>query len=185
MSDEDAPQKPQARARASANGTGWGGMARGAHPAKLRFRFPTPGPGRSRGYSVVGEARRDRDERIAEEMRELYYAFATDPEKPDSIRLSAADHLLDRIEGKPVAPVLTATASADDALSRMTDEELVAERCASRKKMLAFLRANFDEGRAPLAPADRALADTYGITTDEIRHSSVSFNLRDAHVPES
>jgi len=106
-----------------ANGPGWGGPAKGASIKPKRPALGTPGPGRGH-YSVAGEERRERKERLAEEMCELYYTFAHDPEQPTMVRLSAATHLLNRIDGLAVAKVVTS--EADD-LSMMTVEELEAE----------------------------------------------------------
>jgi len=58
-----------------------------------------PGPGRGR-YTVAGEARAARRERLADEMCEILYTIAHTAEQP-SLRIQAADKLLDRIEGRP------------------------------------------------------------------------------------
>lgn len=87
------------------NGAGWGGPAKGSspHPHKNRPAFSdTPGPGRG-NYSIPGEAKAQRNERHAEEMRELYYTFAHDIAKKDEVRMTAATHLLNRIEGMPAS----------------------------------------------------------------------------------
>lgn len=86
----------------------------------------------SRETARAGEQKRERNERHAEEMRELYYTFAHDPEQPAMMRLSAATHLLNRIDGLPVAKVVTS--EADD-ISLMTDEELEAELACLEAKL--------------------------------------------------
>lgn len=60
---------------------------------------------RPRAFSIEDEARTARNERHAEEMRELYHVVAHDPGERTTIWLSAATHLLNRIEGLPVAKV--------------------------------------------------------------------------------
>lgn len=84
------------------NGKGWGGPAKGASKAKQQLLTGTPGPGRG-NYSITGEAKAQRNERHAEEMRELYYTFAHDEAKKDEVRMTAATHLLNRIEGMPAS----------------------------------------------------------------------------------
>jgi hypothetical protein len=105
-----------------AGGPGWGGPAKGASSSR-RKPLTKAGPGRGR-YTVAGEQRHERRERWIEEMCELYYVFAHDPNEPAPTRSSAATHLLNRLDGLPVAKVVTA--EADD-LSQMTNEELGAE----------------------------------------------------------
>lgn len=87
-------------------GMGWGGPAKGKSVATAApsFTGDAPGPGRG-NFSIAGEDRAAREERHAEEMRQIYYDFATDDVREDNIRLSAATHLLDRIEGKPAQKV--------------------------------------------------------------------------------
>ena len=83
-----------------ANGRGWGGVARGASVSR-RHKLTGAGPGRG-NFSVAGEAREQRNERIAEEMCELYYSIALDVRQPSMVRVHAAERLLNRIEGTPV-----------------------------------------------------------------------------------
>ena len=137
-----ATKKPGSRkktsgapARKSGNGEGWGGPARGAHEAKPAYQFErTPGPGRGH-FTIAGEQRHEREARIAEEMRELLYGFATDNEREDNIRLQASTKLMDRIEGLPVQKLVTQQA---DALTRMTDEQL-SDAAAETERRLATL----------------------------------------------
>ena len=70
--------------------------------ARVSFRNPIAGPGRGR-FSIEGEARQDREERHSEEMREVLYTIARDANAPEMVRLHAADKMLDRIEGRPIA----------------------------------------------------------------------------------
>lgn len=118
------------------NGAGWGGPAKGPGNGSPRHKFTAPGPGRGR-YSIEGEIRSARRERHAEEMLELYYALAHDPEESATIRLTAATHLLNRIDGLPVAKVVTAET---DPYSMMSDEDLVAEIKRTRAKVELFAR---------------------------------------------
>lgn len=80
------------------NGAGWGGPAKG--PGKKTDR-PLLRGGPGRGH--VNEDRLQRNERWKEEMLTLYHDFASDEEKADATRLSAATHLLNRLDGLPVA----------------------------------------------------------------------------------
>ena len=85
-----------------AGGPGWGGQARGASGAKRHDLQGQSGPGRGM-FSQEGEERAERRARYAEEMCELYYTFAKDPEQPTMVRISAATHLLNRLDGLPIA----------------------------------------------------------------------------------
>ena len=80
------------------NGVGWGGPAKGASTKGDR---PLLQGGPGRGH--VNEDRQKRNERWSEEMLGLYHGIASDPNKPDATRLSAATHLLNRLDGLPVA----------------------------------------------------------------------------------
>ena len=60
------------------------------------------GPGRGH-FSMAGAARRERKERLAEELCKLLYALALDPAQPAMLRVNAAAALLNRIEGLPLA----------------------------------------------------------------------------------
>jgi hypothetical protein len=105
-----------------AGGPGWGGPAKGASTAR---RKPLAKAGPGRGYfSAAGEERRERQERLIEELCALYWAFAHDPNEPAPTRISAATHLLNRLDGLPVAKVITA--DADD-LSDLTSEDIKAQ----------------------------------------------------------
>jgi hypothetical protein len=131
-------EKPRARTRKkSGNGEGWGGPARGAGNGSERKDLGgKPGPGRG-NYSKAGEGRLERQARHAEEMRKLYYEFATDGDKEDMVRLKAATHLLDRSEGLPIQRTITAST---DPVSLMTDDELEAERTKLERRKKAFDR---------------------------------------------
>ena len=135
-----------------ANGPGWGGPAKGTS-RKSQPPVLEAGPGRGH-FSIAGEARRERKERLAEEMCELYYTFAHDPKKPDMVRLSAATHLLNRIDGLPVAKIVTA--EADD-LSGMTDEELAAEEERLREKFRVCCAISTVFRGDPITPSLRQL----------------------------
>jgi hypothetical protein len=120
---KSSAQKPHARSKKKqGNGAGWGGPAKGAGKKTSRYVFGKAGPGRGH-FSIAGEQRMERESRQAQEMRELLYGFATDDEREDAIRLQAANKLLDRIEGLPVQKIVQ---QEQDALSRMSDEELAA-----------------------------------------------------------
>jgi hypothetical protein len=80
-------------------GPGWGGPAKGASKKKDRPLLKTAGPGRGH----VNEDRAARNERWREEMFGLYYGLASNAEKPDMTRIQAATHLLNRLDGLPVA----------------------------------------------------------------------------------
>lgn len=67
---------------------------------------------------------RQRAEQRAEELRELLYGIATDVEQPGMVRVSAADKLLDRLEGKPVATNVNITRND---FAAMSDAELASE----------------------------------------------------------
>ena len=84
--------------RPRGNGPGWGGPAKGAGTGTRPHIVPGPGRGHT---SPAGDARRERDAKWAEEMRQLYYEVATNPRETTQNKLTAADKLLDRIEGKP------------------------------------------------------------------------------------
>lgn len=104
------------------NGAGWGGPARGAGSSSESL----PLIGRERELPTV-EAQmtgRQRAEQRAEELRELLYGIATDVEQPGMVRVSAADKLLDRLEGKPVATNVNITRND---FSSMSDAELASE----------------------------------------------------------
>ena len=81
------------------NGTGWGGPRKGSGSGSQRHEFTEPGPGRG-NFTIEGEDRATRRARHAEEMCEILYKVAHNAEQP-SLRIQAADKLLDRIEGRP------------------------------------------------------------------------------------
>lgn len=122
------------------SGPGWGGSAKGASAAQPQVLHGV-GPGRGH-VSKDGEARREREQRHAEEMRELYYEVATNPEEPTPNRLAAATHLLNRIEGQPVAKLVTASL---DPIAQMSRQELKAELQRQRKLVKAFMAAKRDD----------------------------------------
>lgn len=64
----------------------------------------------------------ERESRHAEEMRERLYFLSYNGAK-EEVQLSATTKYLDRLEGLPVQKVVTQQA---DALTRMTDEQLLA-----------------------------------------------------------
>ena len=67
-------------------------------------------------------------------MRELYYEIAKNKENEPTVRLSAATHLLNRIEGLPVAKLVTANTD----VSGLSDKELSDELDRQRAKVAAF-----------------------------------------------
>jgi hypothetical protein len=83
-----------------AGGHGWGGPARGASRAKRHELQGQCGPGRG-SFSREGEARAERRARHVAEMCEILYEIAHNADEPGSLRIQAADKLLDRIEGRP------------------------------------------------------------------------------------
>ena len=113
---------PSGEKSAPGGNAGWGGPPKGAgrggparHPQKEfkksgepnvgaalvpDFDGAQPGPGRGH-FSVAGEDRRARDERHAEEMREVQYKLAHGAAREET-RLAAANALQNRIEGAPV-----------------------------------------------------------------------------------
>jgi hypothetical protein len=93
------PQKPRARGESMAarkgKGAGWGGQAKGA--GAERYVFDEAGPGRGH-KSIKGEARRVRNERRVEALEQFYWDVARGEALAiDSIRLSAAAMLLNRL----------------------------------------------------------------------------------------
>jgi len=113
---------------------GWGGQAKGAGNGKGKQNFKGAGPGAG-NFAIDGEARAEREARHAQEMREFYYDVAHNPEEPTPNRISAATHLLSRIEGLPVQKVVSANV---DPLSRMSEAELAAELERQRMKVASF-----------------------------------------------
>lgn len=130
------------RGNGGPNGPGWGGPAKGTSASK-RHEFYSPGPGRGH-YSQRGEARTERQARHAEEMHQILYEFAHDAKKADAIRISAATHLLNRIEGLPIAKVATAVT---DPYSMMTDEQLDSERKSLQARVDAYERLKRGDGQ--------------------------------------
>jgi len=145
-----AKKRPATKGTRKGKGMGWGGPAKGGGGnKKAPFNgSKTAGPGRGK-FSLEGEERAARNTRHAEEMRSLYYEFALDPNKDDGTRLSAATHLLNRLEGSPVAKILT---GPTDELANLTDEQLAAELAQQRAKAAALTA----EAAAPEAKAARS-----------------------------
>ncbi len=129
-------KRPATKGTRKGKGVGWGGAAKGGggNEKKPFNGSAKAGPGRGK-FSLKGEERVARNARHAEEMRKLYYEFALDPAKEDSTRLSAATHLLNRLEGSPVAKILT---GPTDELANLTDEQLAAELAQQRAKAAAL-----------------------------------------------
>lgn len=103
------------------NGVGWGGPAKGAGwggPAKGAAKHP------SRGHSGRIAARQAAQGARSEALCRVYYEIAHDPRSRTAVRLAAATHLLNRIEGKPITATIT---SATDDLAQLSDEELQAD----------------------------------------------------------
>ena len=99
------------------NGPGWGGPARGAGgggPAKGASAMP------GRGDSRRIAARRAKQDLL---RAKLYDIAMTAPDERTG--LAAASALLDRIEGKPVAMILTTPSPSPD-LAGLSDDALAA-----------------------------------------------------------
>jgi hypothetical protein len=143
MAEKKGGSKKTSGARASGKkkSGGWGGPAKGAHPAKPAYKFGKPGPGRGH-FSIAGENRLERESRMAEEMRELLYGFATDDGREDTIRLQASGKLLDRIEGLPVQKIVQ---GSSDPLSRMTDEQLAQYEAEQEARIAAHKKLTADD----------------------------------------
>lgn len=92
-------------------GAGWGGPRRGAHELRLLKPAGDPESDAIRAMSHDPDIKA-RNEAWAEEMRAVLYRVATTGDA-EMARISAADKLLDRIEGKPVAKTLVG--GAEDA----------------------------------------------------------------------
>ena len=124
---------------------GWGGPPKGAgrggparHPKKEFKKSGVPnvgvalapafdgtmaGPGRGH-VSPAGEDRRARDAARSEVAQEKLFSLVTAADRQET-QLAAAVALLNRIDGMPIARNLNANV---DALSRLSDAELQAER---------------------------------------------------------
>jgi hypothetical protein len=125
----DKLKRPPTSGTRRGNGAGWGGPANGdgwGGPAKGAAFYP------SKGHSGRILARRAADESLIDTLCEFYWNVAHDLDAPTALRLTAATHMLNRIEGPPVAKVV---APEVDEFSLMTDEELEAERARLLAKM--------------------------------------------------
>ena len=80
-----------------AKGAGWGGPAKGASTSRIKPGDPDGIAAMSRNPAVMA----DKAE-AAEQMRNVLYGIALDGEN-EHARIAAADRLLDRLEGKPLA----------------------------------------------------------------------------------
>ncbi len=128
-------KRPPTSGSRRGNGTGWGGPANGAGwggPAKGAALYP------STGHSGRNLARRATNDARVDVLCQIYYNVAWDLDAPTALRLAAATHLLNRIEGLAVSKVATAST---DPLSRMTDDELEAELVRQRECVQAFEKA--------------------------------------------
>ena len=104
-------------------GEGWGGPARGAGAASPRAGALSLIPGQPAEKRAIGAAKRQSEAETAAELREILLQLARHAEREET-QLTAACKLLDRIEGLPIARTVNA---ADDAIARMSDNELKAE----------------------------------------------------------
>lgn len=113
MADNDPRTKRQ-----KGNGPGWGGPAKGASTSRIK-------PGDPDGITKL---RHDPDNLAVKAERrrkamQLYEDVIDDREAPPMARIVAADKLLDRIDGKPIAR--TVTANVGDP-SKLSDADLAA-----------------------------------------------------------
>lgn len=108
------PKRPESPAK----GAGWGGKAKGASVSRIK-------PGDPDGIQALrwDAANMAHKEEVAAQMRGVLYHVALAGEQEHS-RISAADKLLDRIEGKPVQrqDIKVRSVNPDE----MTDDELAA-----------------------------------------------------------
>jgi hypothetical protein len=79
-----------------AKGAGWGGPAKGAGTRFVKGEVH-PLQGKGRTAAVLADKAV-----VSEQMRQVLYGIALDGEN-DHARIAAADKLLDRLEGKPIA----------------------------------------------------------------------------------
>lgn len=130
-------------------GKSWGGPAKGAGRCKA-LGLPAKGPGWGRlipspiglkNANMTTEEMKKRDAERAEQMKKIILDIATDEKAHPETRLSAANSMLNRIEGQAVARNINA--NVDD-VSSLSDDEL--------RQDLARLG-----GKTP-APASRAKA---------------------------
>jgi len=138
----DKLKRSPTRGTRRGNGTGWGGPANGCGwggPAKGAAFYP------SKGHSGRILTRRAADETRRDALCKIYYDIATDESASTALRIVAASHLLNRIEGLAVAKSVT---PLPDPISLLTDEELDAEIDRLRKRVQAAEEARQD-GSAP------------------------------------
>jgi len=111
-----------------ASGEGWGGPAKGASAEDADRPLQRGGPGRGH----VNEERQARNERWVEEILQFYYAVMMG-KKVSGNQLSSATHLINRIEGMPIAKTVT---EMTHKFAMMTPEEKRAEiaRIRARRK---------------------------------------------------
>lgn len=96
------PGSGKAPSNAPARGAGWGGPAKGASTTRLKPRGDAESDRIRTEMHSHAAWTQERRERVADEMRDLYYGVAKDDAEPTPNRIAAADKLLDRIEGKAV-----------------------------------------------------------------------------------
>lgn len=102
-----------------ASGPGWGGPANGASASRIK-------PGDPDGITRLARdpAHMSAKDALAEEMTAIIVDVARDETVPPQTRVIAADKVLDRVQGKPIARTVTTTV---DDISQLTDIELAAE----------------------------------------------------------
>ena len=111
------------RGNGTGAGDGWGGPAKGSSTAAPRSNVTSLIPGQPSKKRAISAIRRHTAAEIAEELRGTILHIARHGEREET-RLAAACKLLDRIEGLPVARTINAE---DDAVARMSEDELRAE----------------------------------------------------------
>ena len=132
MSDDNIINMPTPKKKGNrrpANGAGWGGPAKGASTSK-----PFTGPDHPDHFpsmpAAARKAKLDDKAAAAERALVIYESIMENEEEMASNRISAANALLNRIEGMPVARSITGTM---DDLERMSDADLIAELTRANK----------------------------------------------------
>lgn len=131
-------KKPRGGHRSTTRAKGWGGPAKGKGAVKPAYVFDgKPGPGRG-NFSIAGEERKEQKNRRVESLYGFLWDLVFEPTKDSSltaaVRATAADKLLNRLEGLPVQRVISSTT---DDLSMMTDKELDDDITAGERKRAA------------------------------------------------
>lgn len=130
------------------NGSGWGGPERGA--GSSRASLPLFGRERDQPTTEAKVIGKQEEERRKAEAREFYYSVMKCQTEPTMTRLFAADKLLDRLEGKPVATNVNVNAGD---VSSLSDAELAAE-LARAEREAADAAARIAEARGEEPPGN-------------------------------